>query len=77
LDTGYRPERLKQLADQTGGQFYDTTAHSQFIRDLKQDLQTQFLPPRIEYFWDQTWIMLLVLVAVGAEWILRRQANLI
>ncbi len=77
LDTVYRPAFLEQLAQRTQGQAYTVDQCENFLDELKLDIEQQYLPPQVEYFWGQMWILLLLLFAAGCEWIVRRQCNLI
>ena len=77
LNTTANPMTLQMIAGQCSGDFYKPDDCEKFLKQVKLDAEAAKTPPKTVYIWDQAWLMLLLLVSVGSEWILRRYAGLI
>ena len=75
LQTGARPEWLRMLARETGGEMLDPRRPDRLpdLLDLQQAaLETPVAPVLI---WDRAWVMLILLALLGLEWILRKSGG--
>ena len=77
LNTTARPLTLKLIAGQCGGDFYDAGDCTKFLNQIELDIEAAKIPPRTVYIWDNAWLMLLLLISIGSEWIVRKNAGLI
>jgi hypothetical protein len=77
LETSARPQRLKQLAEATGGVFFDGNASEDFLEVIERQQLARQIPPEPRYVWDQAGIMTLLLMWIGSEWLFRRLAGLL
>jgi hypothetical protein len=69
--------RLASLAEQTGGAFFASHQADELASRLHRHSASLVVPPRLEYVWDQWWVMAALLAWAGAEWLLRRAAGMI
>lgn len=77
LNTTANPINLKLIADQSEGNFYKSDECEKFLKQVKLDAVAAKIPPKTVYVWDQAWLMTLLLILVGSEWILRKYTGLI
>ena len=77
LNTAAQPVNLKMIAEQSNGQFYGPNDCEKFLDQLKSDKEADKLPPRTEYIWDRGWLLFLVALIAGIEWIFRVRLGLI
>jgi hypothetical protein len=68
---------LRVLADHSGGKFLDATSGGELADHLHRHRTAMVVPPRLEYIWDTSFVMTLLLVWAGFEWMLRRLAGLL
>ena len=77
LNTAAKPVNLKMIAEQSNGRFYGPNDCDEFLDQLKADQEAAKVPPRSVYIWDRGWLMFLVVVVMGCEWIGRKMGGLI
>ncbi|QEG22470.1 vWA domain-containing protein [Mariniblastus fucicola] len=77
LNTTANPMTLKMIAGQCGGEFYQPSECEKFLKQVKLDAEAAKIPPKTVYIWDRAWLMLLLSLSIGSEWIFRRYAGLI
>jgi hypothetical protein len=70
-----RPAVLRQLADETGGKFYRTSDASRLAEDLVYTTSGATEVQRLD-LWDMPVMFVLLLGALGAEWLYRRRRGL-
>ncbi len=67
---------LKILAEHSGGSFF----RAENVDDLHSQLQhhriSMLTPPKLTYLWDRGWILTMLLIWMGMEWLIRRWAGL-
>jgi hypothetical protein len=62
---------LQRLAKSTGGEVIDADSLDKFAEGLPMR-QAQVMEPFVQPFWHQSWVFLLAIGLLGAEWGLRR-----
>lgn len=77
LNTAAKPVNLKMIAEQSNGRLFGPNDCDEFIQQLRADKEAAEIPPRAEYIWDRGWLMFVVVVIVGVEWIARKMSGLI
>lgn len=77
LNTAAKPVNLKMIAEQSNGRFYGPNDCEEFLNQLKADQQAAKVPAEAVYIWDRGWLMMLVVSAIGCEWIGRKTSGLI
>ncbi|HMO14432.1 MAG TPA: hypothetical protein PKD64_07170 [Pirellulaceae bacterium] len=77
INTIAQGRTLELISEQTGGRHYRDHEFKKYLDDLTISEEAATAPPRVEYIWDQTWLMVLLGLLAGAEWILRRAKHLI
>ena len=77
LNTAAKPVNMKMIAKQSNGRFYGPNDCEKFLNQLKADEEAAKVPPRAIYIWDSGWLMFLVVVVLGSEWIGRKMVGLI
>lgn len=75
LRTAARPQVLRELAEQTGGEFFTADQEVDLADRLRRQRVAQIIPLRAEYAWDRAWVMAVLLGWMGIEWIARRQGG--
>ena len=70
-----RPSVLRQFADETGGKFYRTSEASRLPEDIVYTSSGATEVQRLD-LWDMPIVFLLLLGALGAEWLYRRRRGL-
>jgi uncharacterized membrane protein len=70
-----RPAVLRQFADETGGKFYRTSEASRLAEDIVYTTSGATEVQRLD-LWDMPILFLLLLGALGAEWLYRRRRGL-
>lgn len=68
---------LKILADHTGGEFLDVKSTADLSERLHRQRASMVVPPKLEYIWDQGFVMVLILMWAGTEWLIRRLVGLL
>jgi hypothetical protein len=76
LHTAADPIALAMLSDLSGGAALEVQSASDLAGHLARHRQSVLAPPRIEYVWDQSFVMWMLLGWLGLEWIARRLAGL-
>jgi len=66
---------LERLAKSTGGEMIDPADLDDFANKLPKK-QAQIMEPYEQPFWHQSWVFLLAIGLLGAEWALRRARGL-
>lgn len=70
-----RPAVLRQFADETGGKFYRTSEASRLAEDIVYTTSGATEVQRLD-LWDMPILFVLLLSALGAEWLYRRRRGL-
>lgn len=70
-----RPAVLRQFADETGGKFYRTSEASRLAEDIVYTTSGATEVQRLD-LWDMPILFLLLVGALGAEWLYRRRRGL-
>lgn len=70
-----RPALLRQVADETGGRYYPAERALDVVKDLVYGASGATVVEKQD-LWDAPALLLAMLVAVGAEWALRRRWGL-
>lgn len=70
-----RPSVLRQLAEETGGKYYPASNASRVAEDIVYTSAGATVVERMD-LWDMPLLFLLLLGAVGAEWLYRRRRGL-
>jgi hypothetical protein len=70
-------ESMQQLASLSRGKSYDGESAVKLLEELPEGRPTRIgsLPP--QPLWNSTWVAILFLVLITAEWLLRRQARML
>lgn len=76
LQTSANYLALQILAEHSGGAMFEAGDLSALGPALSRHRQSLVIPPQREYLWDRGWIMTLLLVWAGAEWLFRRAVGL-
>lgn len=77
LNASANPLPLRILADHSGGEFLDTKAAEDLADHLHRQRASMVVPPKLEYIWDQGFVMVLLLMWAGVEWLIRRLVGLL
>lgn len=77
LQTSANPMPLRVLAEHSGGQYFEADQYKELPKILRRHRASMLVPPRLEYIWDQWFVMCLMLVWTGVEWIGRRTVDLL
>jgi len=76
LQTAVNPLPLQMLAEHSGGVFLEDGTADSLLEHLERHLASMEMPPRLEYIWDSGWVLTVLLMWMGLEWIVRRTAGL-
>lgn len=77
LNAAANPEAMRTLAEESGGEVLDPQEPERLFTLLARRKAAAIVPPSTEYLWDRWPIMVLLLCWCGAEWLLRRRADLL
>ncbi|MEM9296053.1 MAG: hypothetical protein AAGA57_09650 [Planctomycetota bacterium] len=77
LSSAARPDILTTLAQRSGGAVLDPYDPAAFMQKLERQRAATLVPPSPKPVWDTFWVMTLLLVWAGAEWILRKKGGLL
>ena len=77
LETSANPMPLRMLAEHSGGEFFEAHQAAEFVDRLHRQRASMLVPPQLEYIWDEGWVMFLLLLWAGSEWLLRRKAGML
>lgn len=72
-----RPQPLRFLSDASGGRFLRKESPDALLEVLRQQEAAMRVPPRLRYIWDDGWILVLLLVWSGLEWLIRKKGGLL
>lgn len=72
---GMRPALLRQIADETGGRYYDLASIAQLPKDIVYSKSGATVTERYD-LWDMPVVFVLLIGALGAEWLLRRRRGM-
>jgi hypothetical protein len=75
LRAGARPDVMRQLATQTGGQFYRVDAPVELAHELEAQRAALLPQAPWQFAWDQGWVLILIVMWMAMEWIGRRAAG--
>jgi hypothetical protein len=75
-DVGTNPRNLRDLADATGGAFYEVDQASDLAGKIERKERRTVTEKRSEY-WNSPWLFLGFLGLVTGEWFLRRRNHLV
>ena len=70
-----RPSLLRQIAEETGGRYYPADKALDVAKDLVYSASGATVVEKKD-LWDMPAVLLLLLAALGAEWVLRRRRGL-
>ncbi len=76
LNASANPMALRLLAENSGGAVLEQNQTDELIDMLRRRQAAMVVPPSPEYTWDRWPFMALLLCWCGAEWLLRRRADL-
>ncbi len=76
LQTSANYLALQMLAEHSGGALFEAENLGSLGETLQRHRQSMLIPPQREYLWDRAWIMTLLLIWAGAEWLFRRMVGL-
>ena len=68
---------LRQLAVESGGLLLNPAEPEKLPDLLRRYRASTLVPPRPRYVWDRAWIMTLILLWGGCEWLIRRKGGLL
>ena len=73
------PDRdsMRLLAQQSGGVFLNPREPETLFDLLQRYRASVVTPPQPIYVWDRAWILVLILIWAGAEWLLRKTGGLL
>ena len=77
LETSADPLPLQMLSQHTGARCFQPHESSQLVSSLEAHRESYREPKELEYIWDRWLILVLMLIWGGAEWIIRRQVDLL
>ncbi|MGI9014315.1 MAG: hypothetical protein ACR2GY_08715 [Phycisphaerales bacterium] len=72
-----RPLEMRMLAEETGGMSLRPEDFQKFVDTQTRARLAAVVPPRPEFIWDRSWILALLLMWMGCEWLLRRAAGML
>lgn len=67
---------LRTLAEGSGGAVLDQDDPEQFFDVLERHRASMTVPPRAAYAWDRAWLLSVLLIWVGIEWLIRKKGGL-
>jgi hypothetical protein len=76
LNASADPLSLKMLSDLSGGAVIEPESFSDLTDQLGKHRRSMEVPPRIEFIWDQAFIMWMLLIWISLEWLIRRLLGL-
>jgi hypothetical protein len=77
LESSADTEAMRALAEQSGGLFFTADQSADLPGQLKRLLEAQMTPNQPHYVWNRGFVLALLLLWIGAEWLARRGAGLI
>jgi len=76
LNAAADPLPLKMLSDLSGGAVVEPGSFSSLADQLAKHRRSMEVPPRIEFIWDQAFVMWTLLAWIALEWLIRRLLGL-
>jgi len=77
LESSADPDALRALAEQSGGLFFTADQAGELPGQLTRLRAAQVTPDRLEYVWNTGFVLALLLIWTGMEWLARRGVGLI
>ncbi|MEM9915193.1 MAG: vWA domain-containing protein [Planctomycetota bacterium] len=77
LRTAADPALMRSLAVDSGGEVLSPDNPAALLEVLSRQQAARFVPPVPEYVWDRGWVMALLLIWIGLEWIVRKKGGLL
>lgn len=77
LESSADPDAMRALATETGGLFFTADQSGELPAQLARLLAAQMTPNQPEYAWNRGYVLALLLLWMGVEWLARRAAGLI
>jgi hypothetical protein len=77
LHTAANRGALRTLSESSGGRCLNPDEPDDLPKLLTRQREAMQGPPKPYYLWDRGWVMSLVLIWAGAEWIIRRAGGLL
>ncbi len=77
LHTGVNRRALSTLSELSGGRCLSPDDPDALLDLLNKQRKASVSPPKPRYLWDRGWVMVVVLLWAGAEWIVRRLGGLL
>ncbi|MEX0653609.1 MAG: hypothetical protein WD534_11605 [Phycisphaeraceae bacterium] len=77
LQSAAHPALMRQLAEESGGQLLDPHEPDQLQTVLADYRAARIVPPQPEPIWDRGWLLLLLLLWAGGEWLMRKKGGLL
>ncbi len=77
LESSADPEAMRTLAEQTGGRFFTPDEAADLPAQLARALAAQITPNQPEYVWNRGFVLALLLIWTGLEWLARRGVGLL
>jgi hypothetical protein len=70
-------QALRRLALESGGLMLNPAEPEKLAESLLRYQASTLVPPRPRHVWDQWWILTLILIWAGSEWLIRRTGGLL
>jgi len=77
LESSADPDGMRTLAEQSGGSFFTPDEAAELPAQLARSLAAQIKPNQPEYVWNQGFVLALLLIWTGLEWLARRGVGLL
>ncbi len=68
---------LRTLSESSGGRCLNPDEPDTLPKVLDRQREAMLSPPKPDYLWDRGWVMSLILIWAGVEWIVRRAGGLL
>ena len=73
IQTAADPVAMRDLAETSGGRTIDPARPDELFDFLEEAHPTAEAQRRTEFIWDRPWVFLMIVLALGLEWFLRRR----
>jgi len=73
IQTAADPVAMRDLAETSGGRTIDPARPDELFDFLEESHPTAEAQRRTEFIWDRPWVFLVIVLALGLEWFLRRR----
>ncbi|MCG8508867.1 MAG: hypothetical protein MI741_06520, partial [Rhodospirillales bacterium] len=77
LQCSANPAAMRRLAEASGGRFLDPYKPNELFDVLQRQLATITVPPQPKYVWDKGWLLVMLLIWAGLEWLIRKKGGLL